>query len=101
MKNKMRIYVCGPIPLFDEASQICESQGMTPVSPAELDREAGMDIIKRDLKALLDCDAICLLPNWDRSTGAIAELAVAEWANLTIYVYDEEDKVVKVLTDRI
>jgi nucleoside 2-deoxyribosyltransferase len=128
----MRVYVCGQMrgypkynfPLFDKVAKICKKQGFDPVSPADLDRQAGtkdedlpengadcdnivasagtqLEIIKRDLEALLDCDAICLLPNWDRSTGAIAELSVAEWAGLTIYFYDETNEKIKVLTHGI
>jgi len=117
----MRGYPKYNYPLFDKVFKICEFQGFSPVSPAIIDREFGvkdedlpengadcngivngagnqLSIIKRDLSALLKCGAICLLPGWDRSTGAIAELAVAEWAGLTVYFYDEKDEKVKLLS---
>lgn len=94
-------YIAGPMrgyplynfPAFDEAAESLREAGWKVVSPADLDRDNGFDpeigegpvpplddCIKRDLKAVLECDAIVLLPGWEKSTGAKAEYEVAKWA---------------------
>lgn len=109
--SKKRIYVAGPMrgiryynfPAFDAARESLERDGWEVVSPADLDRDSGFDpflmpedhdwsklpkgfelrdIIRRDLDALLSCEAIYRLEGWAVSTGARAEWAVAQWANL-------------------
>ncbi len=101
----MKVYIAGPMqgipelnfPAFDEVRDRLIAAGHVPVSPADLDREVGIDpkegtvgftdqmwkdIIKRDLDALQECDAIVMLEGWHRSTGARAELAVAHWMKI-------------------
>jgi hypothetical protein len=102
------IYIAGPMrgiekynfPAFDAAAEQLYNQGWEPVNPADLDRALGYDpdeapegfdwtlipaelplkdIVKKDLEALQQCDAIYMLPGWERSKGAKAELAVALW----------------------
>jgi hypothetical protein len=101
-----RVYIAGPMrgiaefnfPMFDAARNRGNGLGLYCVSPADLDRAAGFDgigmkgedceylakidiaaTLKRDLDALLTCQAIALLPGWEKSRGANAELA---WARL-------------------
>lgn len=90
-------------PAFDRAAHTLREQGYAVVNPAEIDRLNGFhpedlppehdwnslpdglslsDIVERDLTALLGCTAIYLLPGWEQSKGAKAELAVAEWLGL-------------------
>lgn len=101
----MRVYIAGPmqgIPglnyaAFDEVRDRLIAAGHIPVSPADMDREAGIDpeagtvgftdqdwadIIRKDLDVLQKCDAIVMLEGWHRSTGARAELAVAHWMHI-------------------
>lgn len=108
----MKIYIAGPMtgiykynyPAFDTAKEKLKSKGYTVVSPADLSREQGVDVeqlaadgqdwskvpagcaliefIKTDLAALVDCDAIYLLPGWEKSKGATAEYYVATWLGL-------------------
>lgn len=86
-------------PAFDAARDLLKAQGWTAVSPADIDRENGLDetaaheftpseirdFARRDLAAIVECDAIALLPGWERSRGATAEKAVADWIGLPIY----------------
>lgn len=109
--RKKRVYCAGGMtgypdwnfPAFYSAAESLEKQGYEPVNPAELDRIAGFSLerikqlnpsefqeflkgaAKRDLDALQQCDAIALLPGWENSKGARAELAVAEWLGLRVY----------------
>lgn len=102
------------IPLFNfpefdgaEAWITLEWEGWQAVNPAQIDRDYGFDptslpedhdwnvippsagtreeIIRRDIEAVLSCDAIFMLPGWEKSAGAKAELHLARWAGKTIY----------------
>jgi hypothetical protein len=111
----MRTYLAGPMsgiplfnfPAFDAAAADLRSQGITVVSPTDLDREDGFDprslpanwdwnvypagllfeAFDRDMAALKTCDAIHLLPGWQQSKGANAERAVAIWFGLGVFEY--------------
>lgn len=108
----LRVYIAGPMrgipqynfPAFDAAKQNLLNRGYEPVSPADIDREHGFDpttlpedhdwgsiesigldlreIVRRDLMALLSCDAVYLLQDWQKSIGATAEVEVAGWLGL-------------------
>lgn len=106
----MRGYPKYNFPLFDKISEIVRSHGAEAVNPADIDREHEgtkdedlpengaectgtgdqREIAKRDLNAVLDCDGIVMLPSWENSIGAKAELAAAEWAGLKIFHTDGE-----------
>ncbi len=102
------VYIAGPMrgiedfnfPLFDEAAEYCAALfKWNVVSPAQLDRAAGIDpltyedtpknmrtVVKRDINAILqlrpDKDGMVLLPGWTLSTGARAEVALALWLGI-------------------
>lgn len=106
----MRVYIAGPMrgfdlynfPAFDAARDLLRSAGHEPVSPADMDREHGVDgtvgvsehfvrgALRRDFLAILDCDAIAFLPGWEQSSGARAERHVAESVGLPCYRIDPE-----------
>ena len=83
-------YLAGPMtgypefnyPAFTEAANALRSQGLTVISPHELHNgdtsQHWTYYLRRDLRALLDCDAIVLLPGWEKSRGATLEDAIAE-----------------------
>lgn len=99
-------YIAGPMrglpkwnfPAFDRAAAVLRARGVTCISPAELDREAGFDehgteppdvraCIRRDLLAILDhCDTIALLPGWEDSRGCRVEVALGQLLGLR-FVY--------------
>jgi len=105
-----KVYCAGPMSgypdynfsAFFAASELLEQQGYTAINPAQLDIDAGYPLerlklltpeefqeflkgaMKRDLEAIQGCDALVLLPGWEKSKGARAERAVAEWAGLRI-----------------
>lgn len=102
----MKAYLAGPMrgfhkfnfPAFDAAAEEIRKLGWEVISPADIDRENGFDpeddeepdllpIIKRDVKAILECDAIIMLPGWENSTGANAEIGLAYWAGMKCYLY--------------
>ncbi len=109
-----RIYIAGGMtghklfqfPAFDHARDHLSREGHDVVSPADLDREAGFDpaalpenydwndlsscgfsladAIDRDLAAIKTCQAIYMLRGWEKSKGALAEKALAEWMGLEV-----------------
>jgi hypothetical protein len=104
----MRIYIAGPMrgkplfnfPAFDKARDELIEQGHEPVSPADIDREHGFDehapvevdvreCLKRDCVALLDCEAVALLPGWEDSMGARAEAMLAAAVGMDVYLIKE------------
>lgn len=89
-----RVYIAGPMrgkpdlnfPEFNRVAAEWRAAGFEVINPAELD---GGDVsqpfsyyIKRDIQALLTCDAIVLLKGWSDSQGARVEQNVAEACGL-------------------
>lgn len=102
-------YLAGPMrgkrdfnfPDFDKAKKLLEAAGYDVINPADLDRQMHIraetldyatgtfkgdptPIILRDLVAITSLqpdrgDVLALLPGWSSSTGAICEVALAEW----------------------
>lgn len=101
-------------PAFDAAAALGRALGYEVISPAELDRESGfsekghdgqvndrghseaitIDFMRRaahrDFFAIIGTpekpgvDAVALLPGWEKSRGAKAEKAMAEWIGLDV-----------------
>lgn len=84
-----RIYIAGPmtglpefnVPAFRAAAVLLRLRGLEVVNPAELG--GGTDkpwefYMRQSLKAMLDCDSICLLPGWASSRGATIECRLAQ-----------------------
>ena len=113
MTDKKTIYIAGPMRgitdynflAFDDARDGLRRARWDVISPADMDREAGFDpdalpedhdwstippdfdfsaAFARDIQAVQQCDAIFLLQGWEKSAGARAEKAVAEWLGKTI-----------------
>jgi len=87
-------------PAFDAARDMLLSCGEEVFSPADLDRQLGFDPIKnpdtevteaflsmareRDIEAIKDAKAIYMLDGWEKSVGARAEFALAQWYGLSV-----------------
>jgi hypothetical protein len=99
------IYIAGPMrgyseynfPAFDAAAKAWRKAGWTVISPAELDRVAGVheftdplppgflrDAMRRDMLAICSCDAIALLPGWEASSGVKVEKTLADFLGLRV-----------------
>jgi len=87
-------------PAFYAAEEDLKSKWHEVINPARMDEELGLDphrgvmepaflkdAVKRDLEAVMACDGIALLPEWEKSKGARAELAVAQWLGKPAYLY--------------
>jgi hypothetical protein len=68
-------------PLFHETAAWLRNLEYDVVNPAELfgdDLTLDRSVYLREgIRALLDCDAIAMLPGWPDSPGAVLELTVA------------------------
>ena len=40
--------------------------------------------MREDIRAMLDCDRIHMLPGWERSRGAVLELTIAHALGFTV-----------------
>lgn len=106
LSGKMRGIPDFGFSLFDEGKRILQSKGWRVISPADMDRAQGFSpgaegydfdleaAFRRDFKAVLEVDAVVLLPNWKRSSGAHAELVVAHYAGVPVYLINLEKKTV-------
>lgn len=85
----MRLYLSGPITghtdwrqTFDAAAAALRAAGYEVTSPSDQDPASDDALtweqhLRRDIKALMDCDGVALLGGWGGSRGARLEAAVA------------------------
>ncbi len=110
--RKPRCYIAGPIAgvpdfreRFADAVPVVEELGYEPVNPCDITpadhdgpcppgynpganatgHTSSACFMRADLRALLDCAAIYMLPGWWESRGATAEHAVAVACGMRIY----------------
>ena len=90
-----RVYLSGKMtgapdlnfPLFNAEAARIRALGYDVVNPVDLNPDPAAEwhqCMKNDIKALLDCDAICLLPGWVDSQGAHLELNIAHRVGIQI-----------------
>lgn len=94
-----KIYISGPMtnlpdlnfPAFNAAAAALRAKGLVVVNPAEINVEGEKTwhaCMRADIKALCDCDTICLLPGWEGSAGAHIELNLAHRFGMRIVTLD-------------
>lgn len=92
----MRIYIAGPMtgyedlnfPAFHAESARLRGLGYEVVNPAEINPDPNaewIDCMRADLRELLDCAAIALLPGWEKSRGASLEHHVASSLGMHVF----------------
>jgi hypothetical protein len=108
------LYLAGPMtsiesynfPAFDAAAKQLRAAGHTVFNPAENDRENGFnatglkgheaaehgfdlrETLKQDLSWICDhAEGLALLPGWEKSKGARAEVALAEALGIESWLY--------------
>lgn len=83
-----RVYLSGPMsgipghnfPAFMSWAQHLRAEGWDVVNPAEIAQVSQADwhaCMRNDVRELATCDAIALMPGWERSQGANLELHIA------------------------
>lgn len=111
----MKVYLAGPMrgyerynfPAFEEAAKELRDVPIEVLSPAEHDLERGFDpdlsleennfsmeaSMEWDLAAVLESDAVVVLPGWQKSTGVGHEVAVARATGRPVLEYPSLDPV--------
>lgn len=74
---------------FEQAENYVRELGLTPVNPMKLlpfaPEHTWHDYMAEDIKHLLFCDGILMLPCWTDSKGAKLEYLIAEHIELKIF----------------
>jgi nucleoside 2-deoxyribosyltransferase len=103
------IYLSGPMtglpdfnrPAFDRAAETLRSKGYEVWSPAEaFDRNVIMPrsyYMKEDIKALLECDTVMMLPDWESSRGARLEFEIAKELELPVLLLSADGEKAELL----
>lgn len=83
-----RIYLAGPMsgmpdnnyPAFAAETIRLRGLGYEVVSPAEINPEGATwhECMRRDVAALVTCDHVATLPDWEKSQGATLEVYLAD-----------------------
>ncbi|MEM5371338.1 DUF4406 domain-containing protein [Paraburkholderia azotifigens] len=92
----MKIYISGPMtglpdsnkPAFNAEAARLREMGFEVVNPAEVDlgpKATWFQYMRADLKLMLDCDAIALLPGWMKSRGAAIEHWIARALGFQVF----------------
>lgn len=101
--KKKKIYLSGPItslPLEDARAMFLRSEkhlrsyGFSVVNPMNngLSPDSSWEEhMRKDIALLLDCDYICLLPNYRQSKGAMLELSIATALQMTVINHSDDD----------
>lgn len=81
------VYLSGPMtgypennfPAFHETAAKLRAKGLKVMSPAEVNTNGGdwNACLRADIKVLMDCAAVALMPGWENSKGAHLELHIA------------------------
>lgn len=90
-----RTYISGPMtgipefnfPAFHTKAYELRKQGIEVVNPAEHEEDPNKewsDYLRKDIRLLMDCDAIHMLPGWRKSRGARLEHYIAVELGFTV-----------------
>jgi len=90
-----RIYIAGPMsglpdlnfPAFHREAANYRSQGVDVVNPAEInaeDQTCWKSCMRADIRELVTCDSIAMLPGWEKSRGASLEHHIAKQLEMTV-----------------
>lgn len=102
-----KLYIAGPMsgiadhnfPAFRDKAAELRDLGLIVVNPAELhggDRTQKWSwYLRRDVRAMMDCEGLYMLEGWTNSEGASFEFSIAQKLEMEIVFYDQQLKVVK------
>ena len=97
------IYLSGPMtsmpdlnfPLFHSTAASLRAAGHSVINPAELNPDPGTwsECMRREIKALMECDTVATLPGWQDSRGARLEVHIGK--ELGMKVVNAHDLVIR------
>ena len=105
----MKIYISGPIthmPIkrakanFEAAEMVIISKGHEAINPMTLRHDHGKtwsEYMREDIVALMACDAVIVLPKWEKSKGCNIEIKLAMDLEIPNYVLPEDAKNIDLL----
>ncbi|PZD95215.1 hypothetical protein DNH61_11690 [Paenibacillus sambharensis] len=95
----MLIYLSGPMsgikeynyPAFRSTARDLRENGYKVINPAEIKpiEQTWEGFMKADIKALMDCTTVVMLPGWESSKGAQLERHIAEALGMEIFELSE------------
>ncbi|WP_225784689.1 DUF4406 domain-containing protein [Xenophilus sp. Marseille-Q4582] len=96
-----RWYIAGPMtglpelnfPAFHARAAELRAAGFEVENPAEINADPKAkweDCMKADIARLVTCDAVLLLPGWEKSRGARLEAHIAQELGLQLVAYHLE-----------
>lgn len=74
-------------PAFAAEAARLRAEGAVVINPAEHSETPGLEwhhYLRKDIKLLMDCDAIHMLPGWSKSRGARLEWGIAVELGFTV-----------------
>ncbi len=92
-----KVYLSGPMtgitefnfPAFHKAAESWRDKGHEVCNPAETDNgDTSKDrsyYLRKDIAALVGCDAIAVLPDWQYSRGSRLEVTIAHELGMPLY----------------
>ena len=99
------IYLSGPMsgianhnmPAFNAEADRLRAHGYQVINPAEINVDGGdwKDCLRADIRQLMDCDTLALLPGWENSQGAHLELHIAHRVGIAVVMAKEIANVCK------
>lgn len=102
----VKVYLSGPMssvgppdynyPKFNKEAKRLRDEGYEVINPAEFHNgETGYPhwyFMRTDLPAVIECDYVYLLDDWECSKGATAEVFVAAMCNIPVFLEGESHK---------
>jgi hypothetical protein len=105
-------YIAGPMrgypkfnfPAFYKAEEELRSQGFSVINPARMDEEEGFSpdcdpasvdsraFFDRDVTAIRMSNGIIMLPGWEKSIGATAEMHIAKWLGKEVLFHNNKEE---------
>lgn len=93
----MKLYIAGPMsnlpelnfPAFHAEAARLRALGFEIVNPAEINTDPAaewLDCMRKDIRYLMTCDGIALLPGWEQSRGATLEHHIARALGLRVFL---------------
>lgn len=84
---------------FRQARVVVEKFHMTPVCPLDLNKVSEMhhsdtwkNYLKRDIKAMMDCDCVYAMKNWKESKGATIEVDLANALGIPVFYQENPNR---------